>query len=293
MDHHEGLLQIIFWATVVCLVWYLFLNRRILKHRQITQYVQWLKKVLPDEQFTVVAWPPFFVISNEEAEDVKIRTERTIDWAAKMLKKSFFKTEPLWTCIWLFKNQESYKTCMEKWQGKKRSLPGGFFAENSNSMVMNISLGNGIIVHEMVHAYMHANFRKCPPWFNEGMASLYNRCNEESGEIHGHPDYSLLGLQTTILNNKILSFAKLLAMSRNEFYLERFRTDNYVQSRYLCYYLQQQGLLKKFYHDFSENHRDDPTGFKTLKNVVGYDDIQRFEKDWEKFILELSTPDPD
>lgn len=261
------------------------------KKKRLVAYVEDLKSILPNDQFTIVAWLPFFVISDEEADDVMFRTKHTIDWAAKKLKEAFFRKDPDLTCIWLFKDQESYKTCMEKWHGKTRYLPGGFFAENNNSMAMNISLGNGVVVHEMAHAYMYANFRKCPPWFHEGLASLYIRCNEESGEIRGHPDESLVEIQRSIHGKNVLPFDMLFAMRKNEFYLEWFKRCNYVQAQYICYYLQQQGLLKNFYHAFYKNHRHDPTGFKTLKKVVGYDDMRQFQKDWEEFILALPSPE--
>jgi hypothetical protein len=294
MDNFENFLPIIIPGLLIFLGCFLtaISQRRLEKKKRLSDYVQALKKILPNEQFTIVVWLPFFVISDEEADDVVFRTERTIDWAAKNLRAAFFKKDPPWTCIWLFKDQESYKTCMEKWHGKRRHLPGGFFSENSNAMVMDISLGNGVIVHEMVHAFMRANFPKCPTWFEEGLASLYNRCNEESGEICGHPDDYLKELQRTFCDQNNLPLAKLLAMSFKEFHIKVNEWRNYSLARHLCYYLQQEGLLKLFYHDFHENHHNDPTGFKTLKRVVGYEDMQQFQKDWEKFVIESPTPEP-
>jgi hypothetical protein len=44
---------------------------------------------------------------------------------------------------------------------------------------------------------------------------------------------------------------------------------NYGQARYLCYYLQQQGLLREFYRRFHTNREKDPTGYATLQEVLG------------------------
>jgi hypothetical protein len=35
--------------------------------------------------------------------------------------------------------------------------------------------------------------------------------------------------------------------------------------------------------------KTDPTGYKTLQRVLGTNDMKKFQKDWEKFILALRT----
>jgi hypothetical protein len=63
-----------------------------------------------------------------------------------------------------------------------------------------------------------------------------------------------------------------------------------VAARYLCYYLQEQGLLVKFYHQFVTEAEQDPTGYATLKNVLGESDMEAFRKKWEKFVLGFRGP---
>ena len=65
---------------------------------------------------------------------------------------------------------------------------------------------------------------------------------------------------------------------------------NYAQARYLCYYLQERGLLVKFYHEFLAAHENDPTGYKTLQKVLGEKDMADFQKRWEAFVLKLTFP---
>jgi hypothetical protein len=66
-------------------------------------------------------------------------------------------------------------------------------------------------------------------------------------------------------------------------------TDSHRDCR-LCYYLQEKGLLVKFYHEFAANAPRDPTGYNTLKRVLGEDDMQAFKTKWEKFVLSLRSP---
>ena len=76
-------------------------------------------------------------------------------------------------------------------------------------------------------------------------------------------------------------------MSDTEFYREDTGT-NYAQARYLCYYLQEKGLLRKFYKDFVANQKADPTGYKTLQTVLGERDMTAFQRKWEAFVMKLT-----
>ena len=154
---------------------------------------------------------------------------------------------------------------------------------------MNIATGGGTLVHEIVHPFMEANFPECPPWFNEGLGSLYEQCGDEAGHIHGFTNWRLAGLQAAIGNNKVPAFEKLCAMDRTAFYTQD-RGTNYSQSRYLCYYLQQKGLLTKFYKDFTANAKSDPTGYKTLQKILAEEDMPTFQKSWQTWVLTLRFP---
>ena len=46
----------------------------------------------------------------------------------------------------------------------------------------------------------------------------------------------------------------------------------------------------KFYHEFVAAAKEDPTGYATLKRVLGEKDMEAFEAKWEKFILGLRGP---
>lgn len=83
-----------------------------------------------------------------------------------------------------------------------------------------------------------------------------------------------------IADQRVPAFKTLCSTTRHEFY-EEDPGANYAQARYLCYYLQEQGLLVKFYHEFRENVASDPTGYKTLQNVLGTDDMDEFKQRWE------------
>ena len=65
---------------------------------------------------------------------------------------------------------------------------------------------------------------------------------------------------------------------------------NYAQARYLCYYLQEKGLLARFYKEFTPHAKDDPTGYKTLVKILDEKDMAAFQKRWEAFVMKLRFP---
>ncbi|MDQ1708567.1 MAG: hypothetical protein QOJ88_1778 [Pyrinomonadaceae bacterium] len=85
---------------------------------------------------------------------------------------------------------------------------------------------------------------------------------------------------------RVPAFKTLLAMDANAFYDEG-RGANCAQSRYLCYYLQEQGLLTKFYPEFQAQQKDDPNGVKSLQKILAESDLDAFKVRWEKYVMNL------
>ncbi len=251
------------------------------------QHVAKLKSNLPDGNFTIVIQKPFVVIGDEAPERVKQRAKHTVKWAVDLLKKDYFKKDPLHIVdVWLFGTKESYEKNCQKLFRKKPSTPYGFYSSHHRALVMNISTGGGTLVHEIVHPFIESNFPQCPSWFNEGLASLYEQSGARNGAIVGQTNWRLRGLQEAIKSNRLGDFESLCKTTRREFY-EDDRGNNYAQARYLCYYLQEKSLLRKFYHEFRKNVANDPTGYETLKTILGKKNLDKFQTDWEAYVLKL------
>jgi hypothetical protein len=251
------------------------------------QHIMKLKKKVPREGFTIVIEPPFVVIGDESPEMVRNRAKRTIKWAVDLLKKSYFKKDPNEILdIWLFKDKTSYEKHNLAIFRTRPTTPFGYFSHTDRALVMNIRTGGGTLVHEIVHPFVASNFPACPAWFNEGLGSLYEQCRENNGRIHGLTNWRLAGLQQAIRRKRVPSFKTLCSTTTHDFYDEDPGT-NYAQARYLCYYLQQRGLLERYYHQFHKQHKTDPTGYKTLMQVLGRRDMDAFQKEWEAFVLKL------
>ncbi len=246
------------------------------------------------EGFTVVEQPPFVVVGDESPETVRKRAADTVEWAVDRLKALYFERDPPHTIeIWLFRNKASYMKHAFELFGDTPTTPFGYYSAGHRALVMNIATGGGTLVHELVHPFIQANFPACPVWFNEGLASLYEGCIEKDGRIHGLTNWRLPDLKEAIREGKTLSFQQLMSLSEEEFYGGTVQANSgqfYAQARYLCYYLQEQGLLVKFYREFVANVETDPTGCETLKRVLGKTDMDAFKTEWEAFVQELRFP---
>jgi hypothetical protein len=206
------------------------------------------------------------------------------------LKALYFKKDPKEILdIWLFKDKASYEKHTGEIFNYKPGTPFGYYSHADRALVMNISTGGGTLVHEIVHPFVASNFPNCPAWFNEGLGTLYEQCGEKDGRIHGYTNWRLAGLQKAIQKKRVPAFKTLCATTTTQFYRQDPGT-NYGQARYLCYYLQQHGLLVKYYHRFHANRQKDPTGYNTLQKILGRDDMDAFKKEWEAYVLKLTFP---
>lgn len=246
-----------------------------------------LAKKYAAKGFTILVEPPFVVIGDEAERTVARRSKATVRWSVDMLKKDFFEKDPPEILeVWLFRNRESYLAHTKSIFNDEPSTPFGYYSPAHKALIMNIATGGGTLVHEIVHPYMAANFPDCPAWFNEGMGSLFEQCREKNGHIVGMVNWRLTGLKTAIEKDGLMSFQALTGTSTDEFYGAGSGL-HYAQARYLLYYLQEQGLLRSYYKNFLSNRKKDPTGYKTLQAVLGRKDIDKFQAEWQAWVMKL------
>lgn len=252
-------------------------------------HLEHLQRTLPATTYTIVSQPPFVVIGDEPAALVHDRAVSTVGWAVDRLKQDFFTNDPPDIIdIWLRKDPASYAACARAILGNQPLIQLGFYARAQHALVINLAADAGTLVHEIVHPFIHANFPDCPPWFNEGLASLFERAAERDGHIIGLPNWRVSQLQRLIRADRCPTIAAVTAMDPVEFYY-RDEADNYAVARGLCYYLQERGQLVPFYRAFRANCRTDPTGLRTLQQTLQEADLDRLQIHWEKFVRTLTV----
>ena len=240
--------------------------------------------------FHVLVEQPFVVAGDGSVQEMQRWTTGTVRWAVEKMKAKYFAKDPESVLeIWLFDGKASYERNVEKLFGSKPTTPYGYYSPRHQALVMNIQTGGGTLVHEILHPYMEANFPACPAWFNEGLASLYEQSTERQDEIHGLTNWRLAGLQRALSAGGAPTFKTLCNTTSKDFYADKSGV-HYAAARYLCYFLQEERKLKRFYDRFLANRREDPSGYATLQEVLEERDMTAFEERWKAFVLNLRFP---
>ena len=223
---------------------------------------------------------PFTVRGSLPEAELQAHAQDTLQWARQRLQRQYFPVDPPPLDVWLYGDAASYEQGVREHTGAAPGTPYGFYSEQPRGLFMNISTGGGTLIHELVHPYLATNFPACPPWFNEGLASLYEQCEDRHGEIWGLPNWRLPQLQEAIRRRELGSFERLLNLDQAGFYGDQ-RSLNYAQARYLCLYLQEHGQLRDFYRALQA----EPAGTAVLSRCVG--PLGPFQSTWERWVLNL------
>lgn len=253
---------------------------------EVAQHVMELQKTLP-AGFTLTWEKPFLVVGNEDPEKVRSRGKNVVRWTRDLLLKDYFAKAPEHLEeVWVFKDKTTYEKYSRSLFATEPSTPYGFYLSDRKAMVMNIKPGYGTLTHELVHPFMHANWPDGPAWLNEGLGSLFEHPGERDGHFIGNLNWRLPGLQDALrTKDGVPKFSALLRTTERQFYDDDSGV-HYAMARYLCYWLQEKGLLIKFVARAQALKATDPTGWKALEEVLGVDpDTQ--QKEWEKFVLGL------
>jgi hypothetical protein len=253
------------------------------------QHVRALGRRLP-RGFHVVVEPPFVVIGDGSPDAVRATAAGTVRWAVERLRRDFFPRDPGRILdVWLLRDAESYRRHTRELFDEEPDTPYGFYSRKHGALVMNIATGGGTLVHEIVHPYVEANLAGCPAWMNEGLGSLFEQSADRDGHIVGLTNWRLAGLKEAIRRGRLPSFRELTATSDGEFYGVDPGT-NYAQARYLLLYLQERGLLARFWREAGAGLARDRTGFSALESVLGETDMEAFQRRWERWVLGLRFP---
>jgi hypothetical protein len=242
-----------------------------------------LGEKLDGQGFTIVVEPPFVVVGQMPAAQVKRISAGFLRSNIHLLEKDYFEKRPDKLLeIWLFPNEKTFRKGAKKFFDDTPDTPFGYYSPDANALIMNAS-GLGTLSHELVHPYMEANFPDVPSWFNEGLASMYEYPGELKGHIIGHVNWRLPNLKKEIRAKTLPDLATLMQTTRDGFYEADF--DAYAYARYVLFYLQEKGLLRDFYKKFKADTKD-RTGMTALADVLG-EDLATFEPKWRAWVMKL------
>lgn len=137
----------------------------------------------------------------------------------------------------------------------------------------------------MTHVFLRFDFPNIPVWLNEGLGSLYEQCTIYNSELKGVINWRLPILQKSIINNTYIPLKNLFKISDEEFY-DYESSFYYSQARYLCFYMQEKGVLRQFYKDFRNNFELDSTGTLFVEKIFN-NKLENIDTEFKQWILTL------
>lgn len=244
-----------------------------------------LRRRLGDSYVVGVEEP--FVVAGEIDEQTLRRIMRsTIRACSRRMYAQFFDKKPDYVLtVYLFADDRSYRRAAKSIWGDTDVSRFGYYKPGEKTLVMNISTGTGTLVHEMFHALVEPDFPKIPTWLNEGVASLYECCRLEENRLVGMMNWRFPRLKKAVDEGGVVPLEKLVATTRRRFY-GAGRDLHYAEARYFCMYLQEKGLLERFYKTFRDRRKEDPTGAKFLEELLGKD-LDAVQSDWLAWVRSL------
>jgi hypothetical protein len=210
----------------------------------------------------------------------------TIRACSDRMYQQYFEKKPDYIIkVYLFGDDASYRRTARRLWNDTGLSPFGYYKPSQKTLVMNIATGTGTLVHEMFHALVEPDFPDIPSWFNEGVASLYECCQVKSDKLIGMMNWRFPRLQKAVRDDELVPLERLVSTTTAQFY-GRGSDLNYSEARYFCMYLQEKGLLEKFYKKFRDSYDEDNTGRKFLEELLDKK-LDEIQKDWVKWVKTL------
>jgi hypothetical protein len=247
---------------------------------------RWRAALGPECQVVVRA--PFVVGGDLTSAELEELYDGTIAPAVRAMRNCYFDAavDQVVTVL-VFNGEKSYNRYCEELFGERGISIYGYYKPQRRTLVLNIATGKGTLLHELTHALVAFDFPDVPDWLNEGLASLHEqsrfRADARGPWIEGLVNWRLEGLQEVARQGELRPLAELVGDAR---FRGPDEGTNYAQARYFCLYMQQKGVLEKFYRTFRRKQSDDPRGLKTLAAVFATQ-WQELDKDFARWVLAL------
>lgn len=236
----------------------------------------------------VAVYPPFVLAGDLSPEQLTNWYENTIGPASRSMARSYFRVspdEPI--TVLLFSGEHSYDRYAQTLFGDGQVSIYGYYKRGQRVLIMNAATGAGTIVHELTHALADFDCPQIPDWFNEGLASLHEQCRIRSDEtgIDGLENWRLPILQRAIQEKRIRSLESLI--TADDFRMHDIGL-NYAQARYLCLWLQRQGLLEEYFDRWRTNQASDPLGAESLAAMFPDKTWPEIDREFQAWVNTLS-----
>lgn len=224
-----------------------------------------------------------FVVTFHDVSEAKIQSILTMmELYLDAFLTQFFSRLPETAYVDVYGTYEEYEARFYEDMGHAPDTPYGYFLDDAMASVINLEMGTGPIVHEMVHPLLSSDFPDAPHWFDEGLASLFEDSElTPDGYAYGTLNWRMEDVRERLEGDPSIHLEDALRAEWEDF----FGQDDsllYGLVRSLFFWLQEDGLLEEFYRRFLWEVEIDPSAVFTLERLCNthIDGIDRAVKAW-------------
>ena len=226
--------------------------------------------------------------------------KRSDDDLAVIRKDLNLYAEVLWRTLFQYRPQQPLYIVLLTVEDSRKMFKGrmgGYFNPGTNTLFCgNLPawqlIKTSVIYHEFTHALHFADqsvrTQQHPIWLIEGLGSLYETADRGEKVTPKHSQ-RLAVIQRAAKRNRHMPWNRLMKMEQPAFIGSAGLA--YAQSRYMLFYMWEQGLLKKFYDEYTreENFKKDKSAIEAFEVVFGKP-IAAVEKDWKQWLQQQKVP---
>lgn len=235
----------------------------------------------------IIVRPPFVIAGDlSEAEldryyiETVLPTKRALDLAY------FDKSPDQPITLVLYSSERAYREASWKLDRRNTANYYGYYIRTDRRIVVNIGTGAGTLAHELTHALGHSDFPEMPEWFDEGLASLYEEASfsDDGLQLKGLSNWRLNHLLNAIQKRRLGTLEALVSSRQIR---EDQQAVEYAHARFFCLYLQERDLLPFFYRKFRSRATSDPSGLRTLCEILGTENLDPVDRDFRQWVIAL------
>lgn len=164
---------------------------------------------------------------------------------------------------------------------------GGYYSPGTRQLICG-NIGS-TLTHEFTHALHFADLAyhnvQHNMWMVEGLATCFEDSEMKDGVPTPYANARLPGLQQALARNQLPTMKRFMEMAQPEF-MDANAGLHYAHCRYICVWLWEQDLLKKFYDLYCDARRRDRSGVKAMEELLGKT-IEQCDEEWKEWVRSL------
>lgn len=248
-----------------------------------------LKSSLPPK-FHLVVRSPFIVAGDLPEMRLKRLHDDVIAPVARALRVTYFDHSPDHPIsVVICSTEIQFRELAQQWDGHNDRGYHGYYQRDKRRILLDLEAGNGSLAHELTHALSQCDFEAMPEWFDEGLAALHEDAtfSKPHNCLMGSKNWRCLVTDQALRSGQLPSFTELTRPSG-------FRAGDvnirYATARSVCLFLQDRGLLAKFYKALRQEGVRDPTGIETLCRALKVSDVTAVDDQFHGWLRQSAKP---